>query len=74
MNTIMDYTMKENLKTVIDETTELAEKIYGSNQSVNQLVSDIKSIIMKSAMKKAIPVELCTEVSAKLIVLVSLMK
>ena len=66
--------MKDTLLKVMKETEEIAEKLLDSEPTVNQLVSEIKSIIMKSAMRKAIPVESCTDVAAKLVVMVTLMK
>lgn len=55
---------------VEDRVTEISKQ----NPSMNELVSNLKSIIMNAVMKKGITVEDCIDVSAKMIVLASLVK
>ena len=55
---------------VEDRVTEVSKQ----NPNMNELVSNLKSIIMNAVMKKGITVEDCIDVSAKMIVLASLVK
>ena len=55
---------------VEDRITEVSKQ----NPNMNELVSNLKSIIMNAVMKKGITVEDCIDVSAKMIVLASLVK
>ena len=50
------------------------KEVSKQNPNINELVSNLKSIIMNAVMKKGITVEDCIDVSAKMIVLASLVK
>ena len=60
-----------NITLVVENrVTEVSKQ----NPNMNELVSNLKSIIMNAVMKKGITVEDCIDVSAKMIVLASLVK
>lgn len=55
---------------VEDKVTDISKE----NPTMNDLVSSLKSIIVNAVMKKGITVEDCIDVSAKMIVLASIVK